>query len=408
MKPIDFVGIYRAESGKIIASLTLWAKDLELAEDAMQEAYEQALLQWPQKGLPQSPASWLHTVAKRKVIDRIRQLSSRRKPDTLVQLEQHYSADDAAEDETNYAIPDERLRLIFTCCHPALNSSAQVALTLRTLCGLSVREISRAFLTSEKTMLQRITRAKRKIRDAGIPYEVPDQEHLTERLNAVLSVIYLVFNESFNAYEGQTLSRKDLAREAIRLASILKELMPLPEVTGLLCLLQLSDARTPARSSESESYIPLEKQDRKLWDKSQIEEAKTLLIATLAKGNSGPYQIQAAISALHATAPSWEETDWAQICLLYENLYALNPSPVTKLNQLVAVAQTGKVELAYKEVLNLDNQLADYQPYHAVKANFECRLERFDEAKSSYRQAISKTQNGGERDFLLKQLATIG
>jgi RNA polymerase sigma-70 factor (ECF subfamily) len=232
----DFVRLYRTKSGKIIAALAYWAKDIDLAEDAVQEAFEQAMLQWPIKGIPTSTSAWLHTVAKRKIIDQLRQSKSRNTDKVLFELEQQFGKEDGGYFESDEAIPDERLRLIFTCCHPALSAEAQIALTLKTLCGLTAREIARAFLTSESTMLQRLTRAKRKIKQAGISYKVPESGDLKQRLNEVLSVVYLIFNESFNAYEGQTLSRQDLANEAIRLSIVLRQLMPSPEVIGLYCL----------------------------------------------------------------------------------------------------------------------------------------------------------------------------
>jgi RNA polymerase sigma-70 factor (ECF subfamily) len=399
------VRLFRAESGKLVASLAYWAKDIDLAEEATQDAFEQAMMQWPLKGVPESTAAWLHTVAKRKIIDKFRQHKSRSQTNMLFELEQHLLGNDSEECESAGVIPDERLRLIFTCCHPALNSEAQIALTLKTLCGLTAREIARAFLTSESTMLQRLTRAKRKIKQSGIAYEMPIAEDLNLRLNEVLSVIYLIFNESFNAYEGQTLSRQDLADESIRLVNILRHLTPTPEVIGLYCLLRLSDARTPARSSEEQAYIPLAKQNRALWKHDQIEDARRLLLETLAKGCSGPYQIHAAISALHATADSWERTDWQQITLLYDSLLKINPSSITRLNQLIAVAEHKSYREAYPALLQLEADLVNYQPYYATKAEFEHQMQCYADAVSSYQRAIKMTQNNSERDFLLKQLS---
>lgn len=399
--------LYRTKSGKIIAALAYWAKDIDLAEDAVQEAFEQAMLQWPIKGIPTSTSAWLHTVAKRKIIDQLRQSKSRNTDKVLFELEQQFGKEDGGYFESDEAIPDERLRLIFTCCHPALSAEAQIALTLKTLCGLTAREIARAFLTSESTMLQRLTRAKRKIKQAGISYKVPESGDLKQRLNEVLSVVYLIFNESFNAYEGQTLSRQDLANEAIRLSIVLRQLMPSPEVIGLYCLLQLSDARTPARSSATRPYIPLAEQDRTLWKHNQIAEAKALLLDVLGQGNTGPYQIQAAISALHATSVDWVSTDWHQIILLYDNLLQACPSPITRLNQLVAIAQYQTVDDAYRQLLRLDPDLANYQPYYATKAEFERQMQRYIDAEHSYQQAIKMTQNSSERDFLLNQLQVM-
>lgn len=406
-QPIDFVKIYRAESGKVIASLAYWAKDITLAEDALQEAFEQALIQWPDKGLPNSSGAWLHSVAKRKMIDKLRQNKSRSSAKVLFALEQQYSEQYQNDWALDDVIRDERLSLIFTCCHPSLSSEAQIALTLKTVCGLSAREIARAFLTSESTMLQRLTRAKKKIKNAGIAYKVPEAQDVNQRLNQVLSVIYLIFNESFNAFEGQTLSRQDLSDEAIRLVVILRELMPTAETTGLYCLLKLSDARTPARVSDTQSYIPLENQNRALWKHTQIAEAETLLLETLAQGQSGQYQILAAISALHATAMSWEKTDWQQIILLYDNLLSIAPSAITKLNQLVAIAQYTSYDDQYQRLINLESDLMNYQPYYATKAAFENQMMLYEQAESSYQQAIKMTQNGSERDFLFKQLHDI-
>jgi len=393
---------FRAESGQVLASLVWYCKDLTLAEDALQDACEQATIRWPAEGIPDNAGAWLHTVAKRRLIDHLRQNQSRSAKQTL-QLIRDSVYDESASTEAGHAVPDERLRLIFTCCHPALNERTRVALTLKTLCGLKVKEIARAFLSSEVAMSQRLTRAKRKIRDAGIAYEIPEGAALEQRLPSVLAVIYLIYNESYSAYEGQTLTRSDLANEAIRLARILCELIPRPDVSGLLALMLLHDSRRSVRSAEDHSFVPLQDQDRSAWNQEYIAEGTQILLTALAQGQPERYQIQASISALHATAKSWSETDWSQIEKLYGELYKVDPSDIVLLNASLAKAHAGDLDEAYRKVLDLQTSLNKYQPYHAAKADLETRLGLAERAAESYDKAIGLTRNRIERDFLIKK-----
>lgn len=395
--------IFRAESGKVLASLAYWSRDLQLAEDALQDACEQAASKWPIQGVPSNTGAWLHLVAKRKLIDKLRQQQSQKNDQKLRLIEESLYVDSDTIAETEYEVPDERLRLIFTCCHPALNEEAQVALTLRTLCGLEVREIARAYLTSEAAIGQRITRAKKKIRDAGISYEVPKSEQLSVRLPSVLKVIYLIYNESYTAYQGQSLTRLDLASEAVRLSLVMVKLIPNPEVLGLAALMLFHDSRRLSRCSDVEPYIPLEQQDRSFWDQKQIEQANQFIQQALQFKQRGPYQIQAAISALHAKAKSWETTDWPQIQLLYMSLLQLQPSPVIALNLGIAKANAGQIQQAYSDVLALSGALQHYQPYHAACAELESRLLLSEKAYCSISKAIGLTKNSIERDFLIKK-----
>jgi len=391
--------VFRAESGRVLAALVAYSKDLSLAEDCLQDACLQAIEQWPERGLPGNKGAWLLTVAKRRLIDRIRRQSHQSNEHVLALVAD--SLDSAHSEEEQQAIPDERLKLIFTCCHPALSEQARVALTLRTLCGLTAREIARAFLTSEITMNQRLTRAKRKIRDSGIAYVIPEGGALAQRVSSVLAVIYLIYNESYSAYEGQMLTREELAHEAIRLARILLNLLPRPDVAGLLALMLFHDARRPARSSHSQPFIPLEKQDRKLWNRESIAEAHTLLNNAMLAGEPDAYQIQAAISALHAQAARWEETDWAQIQLLYRALYTLEPSPIVALNQAVALAHSGEYAKALERLLSLEAELESYQPFYAACADIAAKLALYAESNRYYKRAIQLSKNSSERDFLI-------
>jgi len=377
-----------------------------MAEDALQDTFSQAIEKWPVSGEPENKTAWLFTVARRRLIDRIRKESLRSSQQVRQAVADMHQQDDI-ECETDAEIPDERLKLIFTCCHPALAQKTQVALTLKTLCGLTVREIARAYLTSETTMNQRITRAKRKIRDAGINYEVPEGNLLVERLSSVLATIYLIYNESYNAFEGQTLSREDLANEAIRLARILYSLLPNPSAQGLLALMLLHDARRLSRSTKAQAYIPLQDQDRSIWDKAKIREGTRLTLSALAQGNPDSYQIEAAISSLHATATSWQETDWPQIEQLYKVLYKLNPSPIILLNLNVAKAYKGETEQAYEAVVKLQSDLTNYQPYHAAMAELSFRLGFFHDALQSYDKAITLTKNEAEKNFLISKRETV-
>lgn len=398
--------VFRTESGRVLAALIAQLRDFDLAEDALQDAITEALRVWPKIGTPDNGAAWLLTVARRRAIDRIRRSSVRNSEQTQATLQQ--LAEDTSMAETDFTIPDERLRLIFTCCHPALSPEAQVALTLKTLCGLTVREIARAFLTSEPTMNQRLTRAKAKIRDAGISYEVPEQADIVARLEPVLSVIYLIYNESYSAYEGANLTRADLANEAIRLAEILRHLLPLPEVSGLLALMILHNARREARVDGAGDMITLEDQSRDLWDVKAIVKGKKLLLHTLAARRPGPYQIQAAISALHSEATSWAKTDWQQITGLYSALMTLTPSPVVALNRAVALANFGEVSEALMQIQALEPDLPNYQPFFAARADLFRRSGETAAAHADYSRALELCQNAAEKRFFEAKLAELG
>lgn len=398
----ELARIFRAESGKVIASLVYISKDIQLAEDALQDALEQASIHWPIQGVPVNSCAWLYLVAKRKLIDNLRKTKVYNDQQNIDLIRQSVSTQEGTS-ELEYEVPDERLRLIFTCCHPALGEDAQVALTLRTLCGLTIKEIARAYLISEVAMGQRVTRAKRKIKTAGISYEVPCHGQLNDRLASVLKVIYLIYNESYSAYEGQTLTRQDLAQEAIRLSRLMVELTPSAEVLGMAALLLFHDARRASRCNSLESYIPLEYQDRQLWDGNLISEANEFMNKALVYKQAGQYQIQGAISALHCSAASWELTDWKQIQLLYFRLFDFNASPLVHLNFLVAKSYTEKLDKVYQELLLLETKLFDYQPYYAAKSDVERRLQLPIAASKSLDKAIKLSKNGSERDFLMKK-----
>lgn len=401
----DLARVFRAESGRILAALIARCGDIQLAEDALQEACLQASAKWRYTP-PNKPGAWLHTVAQRRLIDKLRRAQRQSSDAALTQALDNLQGS-TLSDEESQEIPDERLKLIFTCCHPALAEQARLALTLKTLCGLNSREIARAFLVSETTMNQRLLRAKKKIRAAGIAYKVPSSTELDERLDSVLAVIYLIFNESYSAYEGQSLTRDELAQEAIRLARVLHKLLPKPEVAGLLALMLLHQSRNSARSKDASNYVPLERQDRSLWDQTKISEGRTLLLTTMAMGQIGKYQLQAAISAVHAEAAHWADTDWAQILLLYITLFKLEPTPVVELNLLVALAMSGEHARALQRLKQLETQLKDYQPYHAGSANICEQLGLVEQARDHYQRAIVMSKNSAEREFLTNCLERI-
>lgn len=390
--------IFRTEYGRILSSLLLLTRDIQIAEDSMQDAFVEASSNWPVNGPPNKPEAWLLTIARRKLIDRIRREQVRRSERSIQAIID--TAPELDKEEDYHSIPDERLRLLFTCAHPALAEASQVQLTLKTLCGLNSREIARAFLSAEATVNKRLSRAKRKIRDAGIPYRVPEGEALDKRLPSVLACIYLMYNESYSVYEGQTLTRRDLANESIRLARLLNTLLPEPETHGLLSLLLLHDAREPSRSSSIKKFIPLQYQDRSLWRKDYIQEGTQLVLTSLALGKPGSYQVQAAISALHGSSPSWEATDWQQIQLLYEVLNTLAPSPIVSLNQAMSHAYGGNVERAYGDLLKLKTTLHHYQPYHVSLAELEQRRGALPQAIQHLEKALSLTTNQAESDYL--------
>lgn len=397
--------VHKEDAGTVLAILIRQLRDFDLAEDALQDAITEALVSWRRDGPPRNGAAWLLTVARRRAIDRIRRAATTRNEAAqrriLAQLEE------TGEAEADQPIPDERLRLIFTCCHPALRQDVRVALTLKTLCGLSTVEVARAYLVSETSMAQRLVRAKTKIRDAGIAYEVPDGAALAERLGSVLDVLYLIFNEGFSATEGPEPVRADLCLEAIRLGRILYSLMPHPEIGGLLALMLLHDGRRPARSTDSGDYVPIAEQDRGLWDQALIDEGKNLLLSCLGKRRPGPFQVQAAISAVHADAPTSEETDWPQIAGLYAALSDMAPSPIVTLNRAVALAHSETPEAGLELIASVADDLADYQPLHAARANLLKRCGRTREAGDAYRIAIALSTNRSERTFLEQRLAEI-
>ncbi|MCH6255387.1 RNA polymerase sigma factor [Puniceicoccaceae bacterium K14] len=396
----------REEWSQTLSALVYRIHDFQLAEDALQDAILSAWNSWPYSGIPKNPRAWLLQVAKRKAIDQIRRKESFAKKQSSIALLSELEQEQG-EHRTDMEIPDERLRMIFTCCHPAIDKRSSVALTLRTVAGLETREIAKAFLTEESAMGQRLTRVKRKIRDAGIPYRVPPPHLWQERLEAVLSVLYFIFNEGYLASSGDGLLRSNLCLEAIRLARVLSKLSPdEPEVDGLLALMLLHDSRRPARTNKAGAMISLEDQDRSLWIRENIEEGDTILRRILPKRRIGPYQIQAAVSAVHAHAPDWKSTDWPQIAQLYRTLYQYSPSSVVRLNEAVAISMIQGPQAGLKLLQELEEQgtLEKYQPFYAAKADLLRQLNRYDEAERAYEIAISKSANPAEKDILRKRL----
>jgi RNA polymerase sigma-70 factor (ECF subfamily) len=399
--------LYRSESGRVLATLVRLLGDLDLAEEAMHEAFAAALESWSRTGIPEKPRPWLISTARFKAIDVIRRRArfEAAEKDLVAHIESRVENAAGGDDE----IEDDRLRLIFTCCHPVLPPEGQVALTLREICGLTTEEIARAFLVTPATLAQRIVRAKAKIREASIPYEVPAPQELPERLNAVLQVIYLVFNEGYSAAAGAEVTRAELTGEAIRLGRLLAELQPEPEVIGLLALMLLQESRRAARMSPAGELILLEKQDRSLWNREQIAEGAALVEKALSSRRFGAYTLQAAIAAVHAQAESAAATDWREIVARYDQLVRIQPSPVVQLNRAVAVAMRDGPEAGLTQIDAVleEGELANYYLAHSARAEMYRRLGRTAEARSSYEKALALTHQEPERQFLRERIRQL-
>ena len=401
--------VYRSDSRRVLATLIRLLGDFDLAEEAMHEAFAAAVLRWPSDGVPDNPRAWLVSAGRFKAIDGIRRRA--RFDASLHRLVEQFDREEAGpsagDDDT---VEDDQLRLIFTCCHPALPPEAQIALTLREVCGLTTEEIARAFLAPAPTVAQRIVRAKSKIRDARIPYQIPARAELSDRLDAVLRVVYLVFNEGYSASAGASVTRHDLSAEAIRLGRLVVELLPEPEAIGLLALMLLHESRRDTRSSPEGDLVLLADQDRTRWDRARIAEGSALVQRALASRRFGPYTLQAAIAAVHAEAPAAGDTDWGQIVGLYEVLLRIEPSPVVELNRAAAVAMRDgpAAGLALVDAILARGDLAQYYLAHSARADLCRRLGRTDEARASYRRALELTRQEPERRFLERRLRELG
>ena len=399
--------IYTAESRRVLATLIRLLGDFDVAEEALADAFRAALEQWPRDGVPANPRAWLVSAGRFKAIDGLRRQKR------FDQLDETSHAEPGADDPQAWAdresVEDDRLRLIFTCCHPALAPDAQVALTLREVCGLTTEEIAQAFLTPAPTLAQRIVRAKNKIRTARIPYQVPETRDLPERLNAVLRVVYLIFNEGYVASSGTALTRHDLSSEAIRLGRLIVQLLPEPEAMGLLAMMLLHESRRDARATETGDLVLLDEQDRSRWDRALITEGSRLVERALSTRRFGPYTIQAAIAALHAEAPTFDDTDWTEIAALYDVLLRVDPSPVVELNRAVAIAMRDGPEagLASVDAILARGELSDYRLAHAARADLCRRLGRTAEARAAYERALALTKQAPERRFLERRLAEL-
>jgi RNA polymerase sigma-70 factor (ECF subfamily) len=399
--------LYRTESRRVLATLIRLLGDFDLAEEAMHDAFTAAIEQWPHQGLPANPRAWLVSAGRFKAIDGLRRRA--RFDASAARLAQEFEAEPAAADRDESAVEDDRLRLIFTCCHPALAPEARVALTLREVCGLTTEEIARAFLVSTPTLAQRIVRAKAKVRDARIPYQVPARADLPERLDAVLRVVYLVFNEGYSASAGPALTRADLSGEGIRLGRLLVELLPEPEAMGLLALMLLHESRRAARASPAGELILLDEQDRSRWNRELIAEGLTLVRRAFRSQRFGPYTLQAAIAAVHAEAPTAAATDWERIVALYDVLLRMEPSPVVELNRAVAVAMRDgpATGLALVDAILARGELGDYHLAHSARADLCRRLGRVEDARTSYERALALARQEPERRFLERRLREL-
>jgi len=406
--------VYHTESRRILATLIRLLGEFDLAEDAMHDAFSAAIEQWQREGIPANPRAWLISVGRFKAIDQLRRQARFETP--LDSLDEHITSGTSKENEWeenepgNTGVADDRLRLIFTCCHPALPQDARIALTLREVCGLTTEEIAHAFLTTPSAVAQRIVRAKAKIRDAHIPYEVPSQDELLDRLDSVLQVIYLVFNEGYSASSGGSVTRYDLSNEAIRLGRLLMELLPEPEVVGILALMLLQESRRPARTMPTDDIILLDDQDRSLWNRDLIAEGQALVERALSPQRFGSYTLQAAIAALHVEAPNTTTTDWAQIVRLYSLLLQVNPSPVVELNRAVAVAMLAGPSVGLKliDAILERGELNEYHLAHAARAELCRRLGKTEDARASYEKALTLTQQEPERRFLERKMRELG